>query len=96
MPADRHGIAADRAVVDRIVDGVTAVLLVGPDEIELHVPVGELPPGAAEGVWLLVDHDSDPPTAVAVDRELTDRRAGDLGGRLDRIRKERSGGRFRA
>jgi predicted O-methyltransferase YrrM len=42
----------EKAVIDRIVDGQHAVLLVGEDEIERVVPVDQLPPGAVEGAWL--------------------------------------------
>jgi DUF1680 family protein len=33
-------VPGDRAVIDRIVDGTTAVLLVGASETELAIPVG--------------------------------------------------------
>lgn len=49
----------EKAVVDRIVDGHTAVLLVGEDEREVLVPVEALPEGVGEGAWLRVI--GDPP-----------------------------------
>ncbi len=88
MPDD---LPMDRAVIDRIVDGDTAVLLVGPTEDPLHVPMEALPEGASEGDWLVLDLAR---LIVGVDRELTDARAADLEGRLERIRRERGGGRF--
>lgn len=42
------------AVVDRIVDGLHAVLLVGDDEVERIVPVSALPAKSATGSWLTV------------------------------------------
>jgi hypothetical protein len=76
----------DAAVVDRIVDGRHAVLLVGPAEVELHVDVALLPEGTAEGDWLRVGFTLDP--------DRTARRRSDLEDRMERIRRARGGGRF--
>lgn len=48
-------IEMKKAVIDRIVDGKIAVLLVGDDEMEIHVNYSELPNGAKEGSHLLVN-----------------------------------------
>jgi beta-lactamase superfamily II metal-dependent hydrolase len=77
-------IPPDRAVVDRIVDGTTAVLLVGPTEDELLVPADSLPEEAAEGSWVVVDLDADPPTVSGIDHELTEARSRDLEARMER------------
>ena len=92
MPGDP--IPHDRAVVDRIVDGTTAVLLVGPAEAEAHLPASALPDGARDGTWLVVEPDDCTVRVLEIDRELTERRAADLGTRLDRLRKKRRSGRF--
>ena len=92
MPADP--IPHDRAVVDRIVDGTTAVLLVGAEEAEAHVPASSLPADAREGTWLVVESDGCTMRAVEIDRELTEQRDADLRERLDRLREQRRGGRF--
>ena len=92
MPAEQHG--EDRAVIDRIVDGHTAVLLVGGEETELLLPVGALPQGAADGTWVVLDMSTDPPTVVGIDEQLTQRRFDELSARLETIRRERRGGRF--
>jgi hypothetical protein len=92
VPADP--IPHDRAVVDRIVDGTTAVLLVGPDEAEAHVPASSLPDGARDGTWLVVEPDEGTVRVLEIDRELTERRAADLDARLARLREQRRGGRF--
>lgn len=44
----------EKAVIDRIVDGKHAVLLVGKDEQQYIIPVEQLPQGAQEGSWLEV------------------------------------------
>lgn len=85
-------VAADRAVVDRIVDGVTAVLLVGPDETEMRVDVADLPDGTAEGTWLIVG--GDPVGVQGVDAEMSADRQVELGQRIQRLRDQRRGGRF--
>lgn len=89
--SDDLPIGPDRAVVDRIVDGKTAVLLVGAQEAELHIAVEHLPEGVKDGTWLILDFAE---LIVGIDQELTERRRGDLEGRLQQIRQERSSGRF--
>ena len=90
MPDDRS-IGPDRAVVDRIVDGETAVLLVGPQQAELHVPVDHLPEGATDGTWIILDLAA---FIVGIDQDLTDRRRAKLDARLAQLRQQRAGGRF--
>ena len=46
-----------KAVIDRIIDGAQAVLLVGEDETEKVVSFNDLPSGAGEGMWLLLHPD---------------------------------------
>lgn len=87
-------IPPDRAVIDQIVDGTTALLLVGPGETPLHVDAGTLPDGAGEGIWLILDVQSTPPLVVGIDQELTDSRAADVQDRMERLRRERGSGRF--
>jgi len=83
-PSD--AVPSDAAVVDRIEEGMHAVLHIGPDEVELIVEVELLPEGIAEGDWLRLGFGADP--------ERTAARRSDLEGRLDRIRRTRGGGRF--
>lgn len=84
---------AARAVVDRVTEG-TAVLLVGAEETERHVPADVLPANAGEGSWLLVI-DGDPPRVVGMDRdgEAAARRRNR--NRMTRLRQQRSSGRFK-
>jgi hypothetical protein len=95
VPADQPTpVAEDRAVIDRIVDDTTAVLLIGPEETEKQVRVEDLPEGAAEGDWLILDVDQDPFTIVDTDTELTDARRAAIDDKLDRIRQRQTGNRF--
>ncbi len=76
----------DAAVVDRIVDGTHAVLLVGEEEIELTVGVALLPEGTGEGDWLRL--------SLAPDVALSEQRREALESRVERLRRTRGGGRF--
>lgn len=88
-------IGHDRAVVDRIVDDRTAVLLVGPDEVELLLAAEALPEGAGEGTWVVLEAATDPPDLMLrIDDQLTEQRFDDLSARLEAIRRTRRGGRF--
>lgn len=91
---DVSGVAEDRAVIDRIVDGITAVLLVGTDERELAVPIEALPTGARERDWVVIDPAADPVQVLAVDPELTEQRSRQVLTQLERIREQQTGGRF--
>lgn len=89
---------ATRAVVDRIVDGEHAVLLVevgrsaddtdeaDAREVEVVLPAALLPEGAAEGDWLRLD--------LTLDAVRTQERRESIEERLARIREERGGSRF--
>jgi hypothetical protein len=81
-------VTTDALVVDRIVDGRYAVLLIGPREVELVVERTLLPDGTAEGDWFRLGLIPDP--------ALTAQRRADVERRLARLRTERRGGRFSA
>jgi hypothetical protein len=93
-PMPTEPVPADRGVIDRIVDGHTAVVLVGPGEDELHVPVDTLPADAEPSSWVVLDLEVDPPAITAVDHDRTEARARDVEDRLARLRARRGGGRF--
>jgi hypothetical protein len=44
-----------RAVIDRVEDGGTAVVLVGDDEHKVELPASLLPKGAGSGSHLVID-----------------------------------------
>ena len=84
----------EHAVVDRIVDG-QAVLLVGADEDERQLPIEALPEDAGEGDWLYVTRSAAGELRiVGVDHSGTAARREELSGRLDRLRRTRTRGRF--
>ncbi len=81
------------AVVDRVTEGL-AVLLVGDDETEAHVPVADLPDDVGEGSWLTVTVAGGAVTSIALDAERTAATAERIEGKLDRIRRNQGGSRF--
>ena len=90
-PPEPADIAPGRAVLDRVVDGVVATLLIGPDERELHLPADTLPSAATDGSWLILDTLG---RVAALDEALTEQRRRALHERLAAIRERRSAGRF--
>lgn len=60
-----------QAVLDRVEDGVHAVLLVGEEERELIVPAEVLPNEARDGSWLRVTLAGDEVVRIVVDPEAT-------------------------
>ena len=76
----------EKAVIDRIVDGRTAVILVGEDERQHHCPADELPEGAKEGTWLRVRVERGRVVSMEVDQEETDLTRRRIEGKMDRLR----------
>ena len=76
----------EKAVIDRIVDGRTAVILVGEDERQYHCPTDNLPEGAKEGTWLRVHVESGSVVAMEVDQEETDAVRRRIQEKMDRLR----------
>jgi len=76
VQADPSGISNDRAVVSRVEDD-TAVLAVGPSRTPMHLPLDELPDGAQEGTWLVLDMQLSPPMVLSIDQAMTAERATD-------------------
>lgn len=67
-----------KAVVDRI-ENDTAVLLIGPEETVLDVPIRYLPDQVKEGAWLRVD--------FALDEHTTEERFRHNKFLLDRLKR---------
>jgi hypothetical protein len=77
----------EKAVVDRIVDGEHAVLLVGEAQAERVVPVSQLPSGAREGSWLRARFEGEVPIEAPLDPEETERARARIAGKLERLRR---------
>lgn len=65
-------------MIDRIVDGAMAVLLLGEEQTQVLVPVETLPVGSAEGLWLLIRIED----GVVIEAELDDEKTEEIRGRI--------------
>ena len=86
-------VPSDRAAIDRIDHG-QAVLLIGPQENEAHVPVELLPADAQPGDWLVVHAGPQGIEIAGIDAALTQRRRANVSQRMASLRQQRRGGRF--
>lgn len=77
----------EKAVVDRIVDGQHAVLLVGEAESEHVIPAKALPEQAREGAWLRVRIESGVLVDFALDAEETEQARQRVRSKLEQLRK---------
>lgn len=80
-------VQEEQAVIDRIVDGAHAVLLIGPEQTERVVPVASLPVGAAEGCWLRVRLRGDTFVSATWDEAATKAARQRIETKLDRLRR---------
>ena len=76
-----------RAVIDRIVDGEIAVILVGDDEQQFHYPAKNLPRGAREGSVLRVEVSCERIVALEVDRADTERTRQRIREKMEELRR---------
>ncbi len=81
----------EQAVLDRVVDGEHAVLLVGPRERELIVPAAELPVETRPGSWLRVTTADDGRVTIVADAEATERATGRIRDKMERLRRRGRG-----
>jgi len=80
----------DKAVFERVTDNQLAVLLVGSEQRELHVPIDRLPRGAQPGHWLQVTISGQELVKATIDAEQTERVAAHISNQLDLLRKRGS------
>ena len=81
----------EKAVIDRIVDGKTAVILVGEDERLYHYPAEKLPEGAAEGIRVKVEISEGQIVSLEVDQGETDIARKRIQEKMDRLRQRGRG-----
>ena len=86
-------VPSDRAAFDRIDHG-QAVLLIGPQEDEAHVPVELLPANVEPGDWLVIRTGPLGIEIAGVDAALTEQRRANVSQRMRSLRQQRRGGRF--
>ncbi|GAJ99748.1 DUF3006 domain-containing protein [Geomicrobium sp. JCM 19055] len=78
----------ERAVLDRIEDGI-AVLLVGKNEQEYHVKENELPQGASDGVVLDVQITNDQIVDIAINHEETADQKARISAKMNQLKKKK-------
>jgi hypothetical protein len=76
-----------KAVIDRIVDGKHAVLLVGESEEEQVVSCSLLPEGVDEGSWLNVQFEGDQVVSIEVDQDETEKRKRRIQDKMNSLRQ---------
>ena len=77
----------EKAVIDRIVDGKTAVILVGDNERQYQYPAKGLPEGASEGTWLRVQIENGEIVYIEIDPEETESALRRIQAKLDKLRE---------
>lgn len=77
----------EKAVIDRIVDGKHAILLVGENEKEVVVPLEALPDGAKEGAWVKVVLKDGTAKKIEIDSAETAFKEINIEGKIQRLRK---------
>ena len=92
--SERDEASVQRGVVDRISDG-WAVILVGDEENEHRLRENHLPEGVSEGSVVRVRFDGSDIEIVEADDEATEEKREEMRGRLSRLKKTRSTGRFK-
>ena len=75
-----------KAVIDRF-EGDKAVVLIGEEQDRLVVPKVELPSGAKEGDWLVVDVEDDRVLSAELDPDETARAKERIAEKLARLRR---------
>lgn len=81
-------------VIDRIVDGQTAVILVEEEGKQFDVAVEQLPPQAGEGSWLRLEIEADEIMSIAVDTEMTRQMQERIHRKTQRLRSKRKTSKF--
>jgi len=76
----------EKAVIDRF-EGNKAVLFVGEPQRQVVVENKDLPLGANEGVWLLIELSSDNLISADIDEKETNRAKNRILDKLERLRK---------
>jgi hypothetical protein len=77
----------EKAVVDRIVDGKHAVLLVGDQEIEKVIPSSKLPDEITEGTWIRVEFNGNDLVAIEADQEETSKTKERIKSKMELLRQ---------
>ncbi|MDQ0352216.1 hypothetical protein J2R98_002050 [Alkalibacillus filiformis] len=84
-----------QGVLDEIVDGQTAVILVETTKQTFHLPVSQLPEESQEGIWYDIRVESDQIVELTINEEKTKQQKDGIRNRLNRLRKNSEGSKFK-
>jgi hypothetical protein len=85
----------EKAVIDRIVDGHKAVLLVGVQETEYILPIQRLPAGLKEGDWLRVEMKAGEIVRLQADQDETEIVRQRIQAKMAKLRQKSNNSRFK-
>jgi formylmethanofuran dehydrogenase subunit D len=85
----------EKAVIDRIVDGHKAVLLVGEQEMEYILAAQLLPAGSKEGDWLKVEIEAGEIVKLKADQDETEMVRQRIEAKMALLRQKNNSSRFK-
>lgn len=82
-------------VIDRIIDGRIAVILLEEEKRQFDVPVAQLPADATPGSWLRLGLHADEIVSIELDVEMTQQMKERIHNKAARLRSKRKVSKFR-
>lgn len=83
-----------KGILDRIEDGIHAVILVEEEGVELVLPANRLPEGSQVNSWFIIDVENGQ-LAVTLDEETTFSKSEQADELMARLRTKKKGSRFK-
>ena len=84
-----------KGVLDRFEDQGKAVILIEERQKELVVPDSDLPKGSQKNTWFTIEEQEGSFYIVAIDHEMTRKKAADTEALLNKLRSKQNSSRFR-
>lgn len=84
-----------KGVLDRFEDQEKAVILIEEIEKELVVSRSDLPKGSQKNTWFTIEKQDELFHIVAIDHEMTRKKAADTEALLNKLRSKQNSSRFR-
>ncbi|GAA0451145.1 DUF3006 domain-containing protein [Alkalibacillus silvisoli] len=82
-------------VLDEIVDGQTATILIESTNKTFHISAFDLPEGAREGDWLNVEVEDGEVVQLTINQQKTAEQKQSVKKRVDRLRRGSNGSKFK-
>lgn len=84
-----------KGMLDRIEDGQNAVILLEQQDLEIVLPVAQLPEGSAIGSWFNITMEDGEVLAILPDETTSAEKADQAAGLMEKLKKKRSGSKFK-